>query len=94
MIVLALAAVLIGAILGLRFKILALVPAILFGSASTLSIGIAYGNGVWPVLLAVVLAVTMLQIGYLGGALANSAITVARVRKASPGNVAVQKSAH
>jgi len=69
---------LIGAVLGLRFKVLILIPAIGFTIIAAVATGIAGGNGLLAILLAGVLASTCLQIGYLGGILARYSITLAR----------------
>ena len=84
MTMLAMTAMLIGALLGLRFKVLILVPAIIIGSA-TLGIGMAHSNSLWFTLLAMVLAITALQMGYLGGAVIRFVSAGARVRKDAPG---------
>ena len=56
------------AVLGfLRFKILVLVPAT-SGSAATLGAAIAQGGGLWFLVLALVLVISALQIGYLSRA--------------------------
>ena len=88
------AAFLIGATLGFRFKVLILVPAIAIGSAATLGAGMANDNGAWPILLALVLVITALQIGYFGGVLIRSVSAEPGARKDSPGMAAaVQRSA-
>ena len=67
MTMLALAAMLIGIVLGLRFKVSILAPAIFIGSAAVLGLTVANSNSLWTVLLAVALEITALQIGYVGG---------------------------
>jgi hypothetical protein len=89
MTMLATTAILIGAVLGLRYKVLILVPATIFGSAATLGIGMAQMNSVWLVPLAMVLAITALQVGYLAGAVINFVIAGARARKGLHGTTAV-----
>jgi hypothetical protein len=86
---LAMTAVLIGAMLGLRFKVLILVPANVIGSAATLGLGIAHSNSFWSTLLAIALAITALQIGYLGGTAIRFLIAAARVRKDLPRAMAI-----
>ena len=81
MIIFTAAALLIGIILGLRFKVLILAPAIAFGSAATLGAGIGHENSNWTILLALVLVITALQIGYFGGALIRTVGAEARARK-------------
>jgi hypothetical protein len=61
-------AMVIGAMLGLRFKVLILVPATVIGSAATLGAGMTHSNSLWSILLAMVLVISALQMGYLGGA--------------------------
>jgi hypothetical protein len=56
-----------GAVLGLRFKVLILVPAIVLVAAVTLGVGITHGDGLGSLLLAMLLAITGLQMGYFGG---------------------------
>ena len=80
-------AMLIGAMLGLRFKVLILVPAIVIGSAATLGAGMTHSNSLWSILLAMVLVISALQIGYLGGAVIRF-VSGARVHKDSPGIIA------
>jgi len=88
MTILALTTMLVGVMLGLRFKVLILAPAIFLSLASNLSIGIAHNSGAWSTLLVVVVAITVLQVGYLCG----STITDARIRKIAPGTTpAIQK---
>ena len=94
MTMLAMTAMLIGAMLGLRFKVLILVPAIVIGSAATLGIGMAHSNSLWSILLAMALAITALQMGYLGGAAIRFVSAGERVRKDAPGIIpAAQRSA-
>jgi hypothetical protein len=59
--------ILIGTLLGLRFKVLILVPTILVGSTATLGIGIAYHHSLASILFATTVKATALQLGYLGG---------------------------
>ncbi len=82
-------ALLIGALLGLRFQVSILVPAIVMGSSVILSLGMAHSHSFWPTLLATVLAITALQIGYVGGAVIRFVIVEARVRKDTAATIAV-----
>jgi hypothetical protein len=63
----AMTAALVGAMLGLRFKVLILVPAIIIGSAAAFGFGIAHSSSLWSILLAIAVTSTALQMGYLGG---------------------------
>jgi hypothetical protein len=58
---------LIGAVLGMRFKVLILMPAIGFALVVVLAGGIAGGASLTATLIAAVLASICLQFGYLGG---------------------------
>ena len=80
----ALETMIIGAMLGLRFKILVLAPAIVLSAASNLGIAIAHNSGAWSALLAMVLAIITLQVGYLGGTVGAIVIRDARVGKIAP----------
>ena len=86
MMMLAITAVLIGAMLGMRFKILILLPATVIGSSATLGVGVAHSAGFWSILLAMVLAIAALQVGYLAGTVV---IASSRVGKDSPVTVVV-----
>jgi hypothetical protein len=66
--------VLIGAALGLRFNVLILVPTIVLAAVSTATIGIAHGDQIWSVALAMVFVVTALQISYLAGTITRAAV--------------------
>ena len=89
MITLAMMALLFGALLGLRFRVFILVPAVVMSSATILGVGIADGDSIWHTLLAAVLSITALQVGYLSGAVLYSSIAKARARKNSAATIAV-----
>lgn len=67
MMMLAITAVLFGVVLGMRFKILILLPATVIGSATTLGVGVAHSDGFWAIVLATALVIAALQVGYLAG---------------------------
>jgi hypothetical protein len=91
MIMLTMTAILIGALLGLRFKVFILLPATVIVLAVTLAAGMAYSGSLWSTLPAMVLATAALQIGYLTA----TVVAGTRVSKDSPGPVAVaQRRAH
>jgi hypothetical protein len=58
---------LVGAVLGMRFKVLILIPAIGFAVGVVLAAGIAGGASLAAILAATALASICLQFGYLGG---------------------------
>ena len=89
MTILAMTALLIGALLGLRFQVSILVPAIVIGSAVIFSLDMAHSHSLLPTLLTTVLAITALQIGYVGGAVIRFVIVEARVRKDTAATIAV-----
>ena len=86
-------ALLTGALLGLRFKAFILVPAVVIGSATVLIVGIARSDSIWPTLLAAVLVITALQMGYLSGAVVHFSIAKTRARKDSAATIAVVQRA-
>jgi len=61
---------LVGAVLGLRFKVLILVPAIGFSVLVVTVNGIVLGESVWRLALVMVVAATAIQLGYIGGTVA------------------------
>lgn len=71
----------IGAILGLRFKVFVLVPAIVLSSVASCTIGIAHGNSLWSILLVVFFVATALQIGYFAGTAILFGVARVRARK-------------
>ena len=79
----------IGAILGLRFKVFVLVPAIAICSIGNLAMGVGRGNSIWFSLLGTLFVITALQIGYIAGTLVRLGAARARARKHQPGIVAV-----
>ena len=93
MILFTLMTLLIGAVLGFHFKIPILAPAIILCLASAFILSI--GHGPWSALITAALAITALQIGYIGGSVFGSIVMGARIRKISPASGTVaQKSAH
>jgi len=70
---LALLAFLAGAVLGTRFKVLVLVPAIGLTIAAALARGVIAGDSASWVAITAFAAATCMQIGYLGGLVARHA---------------------
>lgn len=70
MIALVLATLLIGAVLGMKFKVLILIPAIGLALAAILIGGVARGDSASTIVITAELAAVCLQIGYLGGIIA------------------------
>jgi hypothetical protein len=71
----------VGATLGLRFKVFVLIPGIAISSITGLAMGIGRGDSIWSSLLATLLAITALQIGYIAGTIVHFGVTGARDRK-------------
>jgi hypothetical protein len=66
-----------GAVLGLRYKVLILLPAATFVLVFVIGVGVARGAGIWGIALDMMVATTALQLGYAGG----SAFAAARTRR-------------
>ena len=60
-------ALLVGAVLGQRFKVLVLLPAMALALGLTAADGLAQAEPFWQVLVTAVVAFTGLQLGYLAG---------------------------
>jgi hypothetical protein len=76
--ILILLAFLTGAVLGMRFKVFVLAPAFVFAAIAVFAAGIVRGDSLRAMLVAGMLALISLQIGYLGGILTRYAVTLAR----------------
>ncbi len=68
MLMLTIASLLVGAMLGQHFKALVLVPASALAALALAGAGVANDQSVWSIGPTIVLIVTALQMGYLGGA--------------------------
>ena len=82
----------VGATLGVRFKVLILFPAIGLAVVSAGAVGIGHGDQVGGVLLTIALVAATLQIGYLFGLIARAAIASFGVPERKAGMV--QKLGH
>jgi hypothetical protein len=78
MLILSLAALLVGAVLGMRFKVLILLPAIVASFLVIGAVGIGSSTGLGFVALAAIVAATCLQLGYLIGVALRHAVGLAR----------------
>jgi hypothetical protein len=81
MIMLALVGALAGAVLGLRYKVLILVPAIWLGVVLVVAVGIGHGDGAGSIALACAALATALQLGYLAGTFTRFTIAGARAAR-------------
>jgi hypothetical protein len=78
MLTLSLVSLLVGAVLGMRFKVLILLPAIFATVLGILAVGISSAAGFSVIVLAMVLATACLQLGYLGTVAARHGVPLAR----------------
>jgi hypothetical protein len=78
MLALAIAFAFIGALLGLKFKVLVLVPTIVIAMTAIMSISIARGTGLALPMIGTVFAVIAVQVGYLIGAALRLILAAAR----------------
>jgi hypothetical protein len=65
----------IGAVLGLRFRAVILLPFLLLVTFGTAVIGVALGAKLWSILGTMIVSVIALQIGYLAGMAAYAAVS-------------------
>jgi hypothetical protein len=84
---------LIGLVLGQRFKILVLVPTIVLVVALTLTIGIARADAFWPIVLKTVIAITSLQLGYFLGNCLRGWVLQARASRSRASSVVTADAA-
>jgi hypothetical protein len=63
-----------GVALGLRFKVLILVPAVTLTMLFAAIVGVARGDMFWSIAIAMILLVTAIQVGYLAGILIRAKI--------------------
>lgn len=84
MLILTVVGVSLGAVLGLKFKVLVLVPAIVIAVLATVAQGMVHGDGIWQVGLATIVATVSLQVGYAVGLFVREAVwpRASRVRPA------------
>ena len=76
MLILTMISLLIGIVLGLRFKVFVLVPAI--GLALAMVAVTGAGDGTLQLVSTMVVVATSLQLGYLGGGILQSSVCAAR----------------
>jgi hypothetical protein len=67
MITISMTCFLVGAALGQRFKVMALMPTILIVSGLSIAAGVTHGESFWSVFLMAATTATCLQIGYFVG---------------------------
>ena len=70
-----------GVALGLRFKVLILVPAVTLTMLFAAIVGVARGDMFWSIAIAMILLVTAIQVGYLAGILIRAKIASVRAQR-------------
>jgi hypothetical protein len=75
---LAIIGILVGIVLGLRYKVLVLVHAVMFAINFSIIIGIARAESFWSIVLTTAAVVTAVQVGYLAGLGIHAAIASIR----------------
>jgi|HubBroStandDraft_6_1064221.scaffolds.fasta_scaffold2011408_1 hypothetical protein len=81
MLILAIVALLTGAVLGLRFKVLVLLPVIGLLILGVPIVGLAYSLSVPSIALTLGLSIAWLQLGYLGGVGTRYAMVMSRAAR-------------
>jgi NADH:ubiquinone oxidoreductase subunit 6 (subunit J) len=66
--------VVVGIVLGLRYKVLVLVPAVMFAMISAIMIGVTHADRFWSIVLMAVELIAAVQLGYLAGTVTRTAI--------------------
>jgi hypothetical protein len=84
MVSLAICCTLIGAALGLRFKVLILVPTTAISLALIAAIALFTGAGLGWALMSAVLGTVSLQFGYVGGLITSTVIAATDLRAPNP----------
>ena len=69
---------LVGATLGLRFKVMSFVPAVFLAMLSAVMIGVARADHIWSIIMAMMALGTAVQFGYLAGILIRAGIASTR----------------
>lgn len=91
---LAILGILFGAILGLRFKVLVLVPAITIGALLIVGGGLALGVELWQATIGSVVTAITLQIGFLGSSAVRYVVPAMRFGSERQSGVAASRLAH
>jgi hypothetical protein len=73
--------ILAGAALGLRFKVMILVPAVTLTMLFAAIVGVTRGNQFWSIAVAMILLGTAIQVGYLAGTLIRAKIASVRAQR-------------
>ena len=71
---LAIIGVVVGVVLGLRYKVLVLVPALLSAGVLAILVGVVRADSFWSIVLTAAALVTAVQLGYLAGIVIHAVI--------------------
>jgi hypothetical protein len=71
---LAIIGVVVGAVLGLRYNVLVLVPAVMFAMLFAAIVGVARADSFWSIVLMTAALAVAVQLGYLAGATIYAAV--------------------
>ncbi len=70
-----------GAALGLRFKVMILVPALILAALLAAIVGLTRGDQFWSIAAAMILLGTAIQVGYLAGLLFRAKLASFRAQR-------------
>jgi hypothetical protein len=84
MIMIALCSLLVGAVMGTRFRVQVLFPAAALACATVTIMGLLRGSSASSIVVAALVGVTTLQIGYLGGLLTRFYMAASRIASRRP----------
>jgi hypothetical protein len=84
--VLAIIGVVVGIVLGLRYKILILVPAVPFAMILAITVGIGRADSFWSIVLTTVALVVAVQLGYLAGIAVHAVVAAIRPPRKEEGS--------
>jgi membrane protein DedA with SNARE-associated domain len=84
MIILSVVSLLVGAVLGQRFKVMALMPATAIVLVLAVATGVTQAQTAWSIVLMVAAAATSMQIGYLIGIGIRHVLAAALSSRSSP----------
>jgi hypothetical protein len=87
-----------GMVLGLRFKVLILIPASIIVATVTIAVGVTEGATAWSIVLMGLVVLTALEVGYLVGTAIRSFLVIAiaarRCGSVGPTPRAIRRAAH
>lgn len=84
MIMIALCSSLIGAVMGTRFRVQVLFPASIFGCAMIAAVALCNGSAMSSAIVAALVCVISLQLGYLGGLFTRFYMAASRIPSDRP----------